>query len=245
MRARGLLALLTATVLLASCSINIQIPSLNQSNSAQPAVATVVAETMQAIQAQGAATPAALASPGLTPTPGKATLTINGNSNCRESPSGSAKNVTAFTPGTTLELVAKDTADDYWQVKIPNSTDTCWVWGKYATASGSLDSLPDSASGSSTSGPDAPLFLPSPSGWTYFCRGSGQADITLRWRDVATNETGYRIYRNGGLVAELPADSTSYSETITLLSGQSVGYQVAAFNANGEGRSGVATMKCP
>jgi hypothetical protein len=91
--------------------------------------------------------------------------------------------------------------------------------------------------------PAAPTF--SKSGWTFFCNSSGQTDITLNWNDRANNETGYRILRNGEIAAELPANSTSYAETITLYSGQSVGYQIQAYNLIGQSKSSVASMTCP
>jgi hypothetical protein len=53
------------------------------------------------------------------------------------------------------------------------------------------------------------------------------------------------VLRNGEIAAELPANSTTYAETINLLSGQSVGYQIQAFNEAGQSTSNVATITCP
>jgi hypothetical protein len=36
---------------------------------------------------------------------------------------------------------------------------------------------------------------------------------TLTWTDNATNETGYRVYRNGSLVASIAANSTQYTNS--------------------------------
>ncbi|MEW6401823.1 MAG: hypothetical protein AB1649_08495, partial [Chloroflexota bacterium] len=91
--------------------------------------------------------------------------------------------------------------------------------------------------------PTAPTFRQN--GWTYFCYGTDQADITLNWNDKADNEAGYRILRNGEVVTELPANTTHFEETIKLASEQSVGYQVQAYNDQGEGNGPVATMACP
>jgi hypothetical protein len=228
-----------------ACNINVATPS------SQAGLATIVAQTMQAVMSETTSppplnTPVEASTPSATQTAVKAILTIHQNTNCRSGPGSNSNIITAFTPGTTLEIVGKDTADDFWLVKVPNTSDTCWASGQYATPSGGYASLPEVTPTASTPQgvPDAPGFLIN-NGWTFFCYGTGQTDITLNWDDRANNETGYRIYRNGNVVAELPANSTSYAETITLLSGQSVSYQIEAFNPSGAARSGVATMTCP
>jgi hypothetical protein len=37
--------------------------------------------------------------------------------------------------------------------------------------------------------------------------------LTLQWVDAADNETGYRVYRDGVLLATLSANSTSYTDS--------------------------------
>ncbi|MCK6582829.1 MAG: hypothetical protein L6Q49_07000 [Anaerolineales bacterium] len=46
------------------------------------------------------------------------------------------------------------------------------------------------------------------------------------------------------VIAELPANSIELSETITLLSGQTVGYRVIAFNPAGDASSKAITLGC-
>ncbi len=59
--------------------------------------------------------------------------------------------------------------------------------------------------------------------------------ITLKWTDQADNETGYRLYRDGTLIATLPANSTSYIDT---LSDQALHtYSVKAYNEAGASTS--------
>jgi hypothetical protein len=67
--------------------------------------------------------------------------------------------------------------------------------------------------------------------YSYEC-ASGAVSITLSWTDAANNEDGYRIYRDGNQVAELAADSTSYTETVP--SSGTYTYKIAAFNGSGE-----------
>jgi len=55
--------------------------------------------------------------------------------------------------------------------------------------------------------------------------------ITLSWLDRADNETGYRVYRNGTLIATLSANTTSYVDNPPF--GGPYTYTVEAFNAGG------------
>lgn len=41
----------------------------------------------------------------------------------------------------------------------------------------------------------------------WVCEGSTYA-VTLSWEDIANNEDGFRIYRNGFKLVALPADTT-------------------------------------
>jgi hypothetical protein len=50
------------------------------------------------------------------------------------------------------------------------------------------------------------------------------------WEDRAGNEAGYRILRDGVLVAELPAGSTNYAESIIMPASRSAEYSVQAYN---------------
>jgi hypothetical protein len=79
--------------------------------------------------------------------------------------------------------------------------------------------------------------------YTYECN-TGAINVTLSWTDVADNEDGYRIYRDGNKVADLAADSTSYTETVP--GSGTYTYKIAAFNAAGESPSeiSVATTNC-
>ncbi len=67
--------------------------------------------------------------------------------------------------------------------------------------------------------------------YSYDC-SSGLVNISLTWVDKASDEDGYRIYRDGTKLADVAAGSTTYSD-IAPSSGK-YNYTVAAFNANGE-----------
>ncbi len=75
--------------------------------------------------------------------------------------------------------------------------------------------------------------LPAPGDlrYAYDCT-SGIVRITLNWVDKADSEQGYRIYRDGAKLSDLPAGSTTY-EDIAPAPG-SYQYTVAAYDASGE-----------
>ncbi len=55
--------------------------------------------------------------------------------------------------------------------------------------------------------------------------------VTLEWVDVADNESGYKVYRDGVLLATLPANSMSFLDKPPF--GGAYTYEVAAFNDGG------------
>jgi len=83
---------------------------------------------------------------------------------------------------------------------------------------------------------NASLAAPGDLRYSYDC-SSGSVNITLNWVDKADNEAGYRIFRDGAKLTDLPAGSTTYND-IAPGSG-SYQYTVAAFNAGGESASKV------
>jgi hypothetical protein len=248
MQLRNLVALLLAAALLAACNINVQAP---RPQTDQNAIETMVEQTLQAVvvtpsespvlpasatppAGPGSATPSASPSPTATSTkPGdKPMLEITGNSNCRSGPGASFKNVTAFTPGAKLEIVGKNIENNYWQVKLPNSEETCWVWGVYTTTTGNVESVKETTPAVPTALALAPS-QPGPLYYTYECTGS-TIGISLKWSDRADNETGYRVYRGTSIVADLSAGASSYDDTVMLAPPQTLQYSVVAYNDNGE-----------
>lgn len=64
----------------------------------------------------------------------------------------------------------------------------------------------------------------------YQCTANG-VQVALSWDDRADNEDGYRVYRNGSLLATLGANATSYQDTPPF--GGPYSYGVEAYNASG------------
>ena len=233
--------------------------------------ATVVAQTLTAIAAENpvplasptlGATKTPLASPtsseaaptiqpnatptGTAGTPGATLLTVDSNTNCREGPGLDFVIVIVLVPGTNYQMIARTADNKYWVVTEIGKSNACWVPAEMSNAFGNVNLLPvttPSAPTSAAGALQAPTFPKN--GWSYFCYGTGQTDISLQWTDNADNETGYRVIRDGVIVAELPVNSTSFLETISLASGQSVSYQIQVYNAASFAYSSVATMTCP
>ena len=228
MQLRRFVTVLFAASLLSACTLNVQAPL---SSSDQNAAATIVAQTLQAIGTPLASPTAPSSSSSATPDTSKPVLSITADSNCRTGPGDNFAVVTGFTPGTDLEIVAQDSADNYWQVKIPNTGETCWVWGKYATAKGDLANIPQSTP---TAAADANAPARPGSLFYDFNCSSGTSTVNLSWADVADNETGYHVYRGDQLIADLPAGSVGYTDSLQVPSGSALQYSVAAYNSAGE-----------
>lgn len=237
-------ALVMGTIL-SSCNM----PS---SGAPDPQIATAAALTVQAAidsspntqKPPASPTPRSTGAITETPTYSKPMVSVGDVTNCRTGPSVNYERVTQLLPETPVEIIGFF-PPNYWIVST--SAGNCWVSGEFVTPAGSFTTVPTvTAPPTSTTNSEAPEPAAFPqNGWTFFCYNSGQADITISWIDKATNETGYRILRNDEVVAELPANTTYFEETITLLSGQSVGYQIQGYNTAGQTNSAVATIACP
>jgi uncharacterized protein YgiM (DUF1202 family) len=159
--------------------------------------------------------------------------------NCRTGPGVNYEGVTQILPSDSVEVIGFY-PPNYWIVST--NAGACWVSGEFVTPSGSLATVPTvTAPATPQSGSPENVSLQS---WNISCNyATNEANVTIEWSDK-DGETGYRVFRNNELVAELSANSSQFTETITLLSGQSAGYYVVAFNIAGETSSKSITLKC-
>ncbi len=79
-----------------------------------------------------------------TPTPpvSGVTLKVSVPTNCRVGPGLAYDKVSVLQPGKSVKVVARHASADFWVIENPAGTGTCWVWGEYATLSGSGADLP-------------------------------------------------------------------------------------------------------
>ncbi|HTP01437.1 MAG TPA: hypothetical protein VMJ64_08695 [Anaerolineales bacterium] len=238
MKTSAIIPITVLALLLVGCNL----PGVASSAGLSPEqqAATIVAATMNAQPAGATSIPATAVTPSSSPAvpsataTSKPTLKINtAGTECRTGPGGDATVVATFNAGTTLDLVGKDNVDSFWVVVDPISHNLCWVQGGDGTPGGSYQTVvevtPPASSSSSPKAPARPPFVRYSFECT-FATGGSQLNVDLSWTDQADNESGYYIYRDGSQIADLPANSTSYSDTTTAASGHTYVYGVAAYN---------------
>jgi len=180
----------------------------------------------------------------ITPTYSVPMLKVLEQTNCRTGPGQDYEVVYTYLQWKELEIIGAYSQENYWLVKSDDSPGgSCWLWGEYVEVSGSYWVVP-----SLTPPPTAtlpPPNAPSVQKWDFFCSTvSGTMEVTILWTDRASDETGYRVIRDNVVVAELPADASKYTETISLNSGESVTYFIEVYNATGAVRSTPIKLTC-
>lgn len=220
-------------------------------------VQTAAALTIQAVMmtpaaattespAPAGATPSPTSTPGQTatvaPTYSVPMATVRESTNCRKGPGEEYEITFTYLSGKKLEIVGRYDPGNFWLVKSSESpAGTCWLWGQYVDVAGSYWAV-----SSVTPPPTASLAPPralSIQNWNYSC-SSGTVTFTLSWTDKENNETGYRIFRDGEAIAELPANSTSYVDTVALEFGQEAEYYLQVYGPGGSVNSYTMTTNC-
>lgn len=178
----------------------------------------------------------------ITPTFSTPQLTVLQQTNCREGPGQDYEVVFTYLPQKKLTIQGRYDPTNYWLVKSDESPGgQCWLWGEYVEVAGSYWAVPSVTPPATAT--LAPPPAPSIQNWEYFC-SAGQMTITIEWTDKATNETGYRVLRDGQSIAELAANSTTYTESIALLSGESVEYYLQVYGPGGTSNALVGKLTC-
>jgi uncharacterized protein YraI len=168
-------------------------------------------------------------------------LSVSDLTNCRSGPSQDYERVTQIQPGQQVEIIGSF-LPGFWLVSSPEGE--CWVAAEFVTPSGNYQAVPTVTAPATPEG-DAPRGPSFPqNGWSYVCPAIGQIDVTFNWNDNAGNETGYRIYRNEEIVAELPADTRTFSDSATIEPGETLTYRIEAYNPAGKASSPSVAIKC-
>lgn len=125
------------------------------------------------------------------------------NANCRQGPGIDYELIMSFFTGDKATIDGRNDDSSWYWVLISNGLSHCWVSSSTGSPQGPLGSvvivpvIP----------PVAPVSL---SVNTKSCTSS-EYKVTLMWSDVM-NELGYRIYRDGVLIATLPFNSTIFDD---------------------------------
>ncbi len=191
-----------------------------------------------------------------TPTSSTPMLTVREATNCRAGPGTDYDIVSTYAPGTKFEITGRDESRSFWRVKSDKSpTGSCWMWtgsvdvtgNALAVANVALTSVPTGTSVSATS--TTTIATSAPAGprdlsivnWNYSCN-NGTLTFTVNWKSRLTDETGFRVFRNGEVLAELPADSTSYTDSLP--AGQNLEYYIQVYGPSGTANSSVRRVGC-
>jgi hypothetical protein len=169
-------------------------------------------------------TPVATPTPVPTPTPVGVTGTLNKNAFCRRGPGTAYYDRGTFNQGEVLQLEGISAPGQpvwYWAL-MPGSDAHCWISAAVLDVVGAAETLPVTG---------APAIPAAPTGLEIARRVCVQKQsyiVRLEWTDAANNETGYRVYRDGALLATLPADSDTYTDNPPY--GGPYTYAVEAYN---------------
>ncbi len=212
-------------------------PSVNEQ------AATIVAATMSAATLQASQqTPIVSTIPPLATEGGKPSLFINtDNAACRGGPGPDFKVIASYPAGTSLDMVGKDRADNYWIVVDPISHDQCWVSIQDATPTGNFQGLPEIKPPTPSAGVPP---QPAKGAWNYACDNTTLTTV-LGWTAPSGPVNGYRLYRDDNQIADVPATQTTYTEKIPFKYGSSISYAVAAYNDAGVSAKTTWNFHCP
>jgi hypothetical protein len=225
-----------------ACSILIMLASACNADSqtAAPtpdinhAASTIVALTFQAATESALLHPIANtpALPLSTPTT-QPTLFINNNVQCRTGINQNFRVVTTFTPGTTVDMLGRDSAASAWLIQVPNTPQTCWILAQDASPGGSYENLPDITPQPGTQSVPG---IPGSIFYSFSCTHPSALSTVitrLSWTDTANDANGFRIYRFGIQIGEVPASTLTFSDTTTIVFATQLSYGVEAYNDAG------------
>jgi RNA polymerase sigma-70 factor (ECF subfamily) len=170
-----------------------------------------------------------------------AKATFDQNANCRRGPGTFYETVTSFLEGQEVLIEGRNADSSWWWILLPESTAHCWVSDVAVKVSGPVAGVPIIAAPPTSTRTRTPhsTFTPThtlqPSTATRtptltdtpkpsppappaqlqiankVCTDT-EYSVTLGWMDVANNEDGYRVFRDGQLIATLGKNSTGYKD---------------------------------
>lgn len=253
---KNLIGLIVLLFFLTSCNVPVeQVPPPDDVQTAAAltvqaaiAVASSTVTPSAATVAPASQTASATGSPAvtvtITPTYSVPTLTVRESTNCRTGPGEDYEIVFTYLSGKKLEIAGRYDPGNFWLVKSSESpTGTCWLWGQYVDVTGSYWAVASVTPPPTST--NAPPRAPSIQNWEYVC-DAGILNFTVTWTDNANSEDGYRVFRNGEEVIDLPANSSKYTDSFDVSDDltQSVEYYLQVHGPGGSVNSSAMKMKC-
>ena len=179
---------------------------------------------------------------------------------CRQGPATAYPDVISVAAGVLANIEGRsESLPLWWYIYIPAFDLRCWASGSVVGTTGETDDVPVLAAPplpitntpTPTSTPAPPSAPDTPGGLNItnsvcVTNGPGKGlEVSLAWTDNANNEDGYRVYRNGGLLATLGVNAISYTDDASNTASPYT-YNVEAFNAVGSSTAiSVQSAVCP
>jgi hypothetical protein len=180
-------------------------------------------------------------------TQGDVTAVLTSNARCRAGPGLVYDDYDFFTLGQSTQVFARLADSSWYQVKAPILPGMCWTGQSVLEFDVSPEVLlnlpvlrppPTPTSAPVASAPNAPSGLQANE---VACNASDGYRVKLTWSDNSGNESGFRIYHDGQVVATVGADVEKFTHTVPDDYGQQQSYRVEAYNDAGAAKSNTAT----
>ncbi len=262
MKKKNLFLSILLIIVLSACNLPSGGDNAGNSNSTEAPIndlaLTVTAQALLLNQVTNTpeftATPQFTATPEFTATPSVPQVSVTTNTNCRTGPGVVYDLLGGLNIGQTAEVVGKSSSTGYWIIKLPGSNTICWLFPQHATVSGNTANLPEYPV-PATPTPSLPAAPKDFKVETKICTINGitlkyEVTIKLTWSDVATNESGYRIYENGAEIVTLDENITQYTHNTTIAIVPPPGspliytYTIEAYNSTGKSKQKEVTVQC-
>jgi uncharacterized protein YraI len=174
-------------------------------------------------------------------------LSVSTEVPCRAGPGDLYDLIVNLQAGEMVEIVGK--AEMFWIVKSTVGAE-CWVSYEQVNIEGEVAALPVVVP------PPTPIpTLPAPPAHVKLIKQTCSVDYSSRpamyvnefhltWKDMSNNEDGFRVYRDGDLVAEISANKTDVIDVVIRRNKRVYMYYVNAYNEVGESKSEVVTFSC-
>jgi len=146
------------------------------------------------------------------------------NAYCRKGPGTMYTKITFIQTGKAYNVIGRNSQNTWWQIQVPGTND-CWVGDANVGKQGPVEQV-SIVQGLPLPGTPASFVN------SYVCDITlGTLGVSFNWA-AAVGVTGYRIYRNGDLLATVAENETSYHDDDAPLE-QDLVYELEAFNADG------------
>jgi hypothetical protein len=182
-----------------------------------------------------------------TPTPVPPSLSASAAVPCLKGPGNPYELVVDLQAGEKAEIVGK--SNGFWVVKTTAGPE-CWVADQGVVTEGEVAAVPNVEPPPAPT-PAAPASPTNLQTIGAICSTDKSARPTkyinqfhLTWQDMSNNEDGFRVYRDGDRVAELPADKTDVIDQVIAQNNRTHYYYVTAYNAVGESKSEAIALNC-